>query len=357
MRHTENAQQKRTGKEEPERNLHSSGRRGSQQQDQRGAHVNCKHGQSWKLINDITNRKTTRKGQLEGSTQEERIENWYNHFKTLLGDPPSITEEDEEITTVFEDLGIRDGPFDQEEYEKARKSLVEGKACGEDGIPPEALKRCKGLDTIILDFCNRALIEGEKPEQWSLLNIIPIPKSGDLRLGSNYRGISLSSLVAKTFNRMLLNRIRPAVDEHLRYNQNGFREGRSTVGHILALRRLIEGIKSHSLPAIITFIDFKKAFDTIHRGKMLKILQAYGIPERIVSAIGRLYENTRAKVTTPDGDTKPFRIQAGPAISSITSGNQTSQIGSKCASSPQPWSQCCYMDVKHGPSLPSWRNN
>ncbi|CAH1244347.1 Hypp7273 [Branchiostoma lanceolatum] len=161
------------------------------------SHVNCKHGQSWKLINDITNRKTTRKGQLEGSTQEERIENWYNHFKTLLGDPPSITEEDEEITTVFEDLGIRDGPFDQEEYEKARKSLVEGKACGEDGIPPEVLKRCKGLDTIILDFCNRALIEGEKPEQWSLLNIIPIPKSGDLRLGSNYRGISLSSLVAK----------------------------------------------------------------------------------------------------------------------------------------------------------------
>ncbi|CAH1266780.1 Hypp3574 [Branchiostoma lanceolatum] len=64
------------------------------------AHVNYKHGQSWKLINDITNRKTTRKGKLEGSTQEERIENWYNHFKTLLGDPPSITEEDEEITSV-----------------------------------------------------------------------------------------------------------------------------------------------------------------------------------------------------------------------------------------------------------------
>ncbi|CAH1266614.1 Hypp3435 [Branchiostoma lanceolatum] len=209
----------------------------------------------------------------------------------------------DDITTC-----IRDGPFDQEEYEKARKSLVEEKACGEDGIPPEVLKRCKGLDTIILDFCNRALIEGEKPEQWSLLNIIPIPKSGDLRLGSNYRGISLSSLVPKTFNRMLLNRIRPAVDEHLRYNQHGFREGRSTVGHILALRRLIEGVKSHSLPAIITFIDFKKAFDTIHQGKMLKILQAYVIPERIVSAIGRLYENTRAKVTTPDGDTKPFKI-------------------------------------------------
>ncbi|XP_078661569.1 uncharacterized protein LOC144905694 [Branchiostoma floridae x Branchiostoma belcheri] len=275
------------------------------------AHLNCKHGQSWKLINDITDRKATRKGQLEGNTQEERIENWYNHFKTLLGSPPNITDEDEEIPTVFEELDIKVGPFEQGEYEKAKKSLVEGKASGEDGIPPEVLKRCGGLDRIILDFCNRVLTRGEKPEQWSLLNIVPIPKSGDLRLGSNYRGISLSSLVAKIFNKMLLNRIRPAVDGLLRCNQNGFREGRSTVGHVLALRRLIEGIKSHNLPAIITFIDFKKAFDTIHRGKMLRILNAYGIPEQIVHAIGSLYEGTMAKVVTPDGDTRPFEIQAG----------------------------------------------
>ena len=36
-------------------------------------------------------------------------------------------------------------------------------------------------------------------------------------------GISLSSTVEKTYNRMILNRIRPELDEHLRTNQNGFR--------------------------------------------------------------------------------------------------------------------------------------
>ena len=131
----------------------------------------------------------------------------------------------------------------------------------------------------MLEFCNRALSEGEMPEQWSILNIVPIPKSGDLSQAGNYRGISLSSIVAKTFNRMILNRIRPELDEHLRNNQNGFRVGRTTVGHILALRRLIEGIKANNLPALITFIDFRKAFDTIHRGKILK---AYGVPEQLV---------------------------------------------------------------------------
>ena len=74
---------------------------------------------------------------------------------------------------------------------------------------------------------------------------MPIPKSGDLSLGGNYRGISLSSIVAKTYNRMLLNRIRPKLDGHLRTNENGFREGRTTVAHILALRRLIEEVEAY----------------------------------------------------------------------------------------------------------------
>ena len=103
---------------------------------------------------------------------------------------------------------------------------------------------------------------------------------------------------------MILNRIHPALDGYLRTNLNGFRVGRTTVGHILALRRLIVGITAKKLPAIITFIDFRKAFDTIHRGKMLNILRAYGIPEQLVDAIGKMYENTRAKVTSPDGETE-----------------------------------------------------
>ena len=188
--------------------------------------------------------------------------------------------------------------------------VKEGKSFGEDGIPPEVIKRCN-IDDIILEFCNEALLNRKRPNQWSILNMIPVPKSGDLSVTSNYRGISLSSLVAKTFNRTLLNRIRPHLDDKLRPNQCGFRENRSTIEQILALRRILEGVNEKNLSAIVTFIDFKKAFDTIHRGKMLKILKAYGIPEIIVDAIQDSYSETRAKVTTPDGETDEFEIFAG----------------------------------------------
>ena len=54
------------------------------------------------------------------------------------------------------------------------------------------------------------------------------------------------------------------------------------------------------MPAVLTLIDFKKAFDSVHRGKMLKILGAYGIPVKLVELIRLMYEKTMAKVLTPE---------------------------------------------------------
>ena len=113
------------------------------------------------------------------------------------------------------------------------------------------------------------------------------------------------------YNRLMLNRIRKVIDPLLRNNQNGFRTGRSTIGQILAVRRIIEEAKTNNLPAILTFIDFKKAFDSIHRGKMLQILKAYGVPPRLLKAIGSMYKDTFAKVLTPDGETAWFKLLAG----------------------------------------------
>ena len=49
----------------------------------------------------------------------------------------------------------------------------------------------------------------------------------------------------------------------------------------------------------------------IHRGKLMKILQSYGIPSSIVKAIEIMYTDTTANVLSPDGETAPFRIEAG----------------------------------------------
>ena len=273
------------------------------------AHESMKHREAWRLINEISGRKKAQSSKLKANSPEERVQLWHTHFNTLLGSPPSITD-DVPIESIFSNLDISTDPFSADEYVKGKNSLRSGKACGEDGITPEFLKYA-GLDDDILGFLNEAFLEGHIQEKWKTLIIIPVPKSGDLSKPDNYRGISLISLVMKLYNRMLLNRLRPAIDPLLRINQNGFRQKRTTVGQILALRRLLEGVKEKNLSCVMTFIDFRKAFDSIHRGKLMDILRAYGVPEKVVSAIAATYSETWAKVRTPDGDTEPFQILAG----------------------------------------------
>ena len=153
--------------------------------------------------------KAVAQGQLKGETQKDGVTIWYNHYKNLLRSPPDISDEDKEIAPILEGLKSKVGTFSDEEYEKTKKFLAERKTSAEDNLPPEVLERCD-LDDIVLDFCNDALLEGKKPSHWSILNIEPIPKSGDLSIGGNYSGIRLSSIVAKIYNWMILNRIRQA---------------------------------------------------------------------------------------------------------------------------------------------------
>ena len=65
------------------------------------------------------------------------------------------------------------------------------------------------------------------------------------------------------------------------------------------------------MKAVVIFVDFRKAFDSIHRGRMMAILRAYDIPEKLVQAISLMYDKTRARVITPDGETEFFEILAG----------------------------------------------
>ena len=94
-------------------------------------------------------------------------------------------------------------------------------------------------------------------------------------------------------------------------NQNDFRRNKSTTSQILTIRRILEGVRAKNLQAKLILVDFTKAFNSIHRGNMEQILQAYGIPKETVAAITILYRNTKVKVRSPDGDTEHFDVVAG----------------------------------------------
>ena len=148
------------------------------------------------------------------------------------------------------------------------------KSAGVDGIQLELLKYSDSAVPISQVYVTWS---GNKrvPADWKNGIIIPLPKKGDLSDCGNWRGITLLSVPGKVFSRVLLNRMQDAVDRLLRQQQASFTRGRSCIDEI------IEKVTEGRRPVIVNFIDFRKAFDSIHRPVLWKILQQYGLPTKI----------------------------------------------------------------------------
>ena len=73
----------------------------------------------------------------------------------------------------------------------------------------------------------------------------------------------------------------------------------------------MEGFREYQLPLIVTFVDFKKAFDSINRSVMFATLRHYGIPETLVNAIQVLYTNSSSAVMVDGNISNPFSVSTG----------------------------------------------
>ncbi|KAI8514995.1 hypothetical protein Bbelb_075860 [Branchiostoma belcheri] len=272
---------------------------------------------TWKIVNSLAGkgrRPSPRVKKRDGSapsSDSELLDEWRLYFADLLnndsGPPESLPP------PADRDLPISTDPPTLEETVKAIQDLKNNKAPGLDcAITGEALQgggyeMAKSIHT----FCTEVFTTLTPPEQWITNVIIPLPKKGDLTLMTNYRGISLMSVAAKVYNKILLMRIREHVDPILRKNQAGFRPSRSCAQQIHILRRIMEGFLSYQLPLTVTFIDFKKAFDCINRRVMFSVLRHYGIPEVIVNAIQVLYYNSKSAVFVDGNISDPFQVTTG----------------------------------------------
>ena len=187
---------------------------------------------------------------------------------------------------------IKLGPFTQE-LDSVLRKIKNRKAAGLDKIPPEVWKT-RQFNDILLWHCN-AVYNQNPIDRWMKGCILSFPKKGDLGLAKNYRGITLTSIAAKIYNALLRNHIEPKIDNILRKNQNGFRRNRSMTSQILTIHRILEGVRVKNLQATLLFVNFTKAFDSIHRGKTEQILLAYGLPKETVAAIMILYRNNKVK--------------------------------------------------------------
>ena len=244
------------------------------------------------------------------SSEREEAARWVEHFQEVLNRPDP--EEPTSPPPADDTLNINVDPPTVVEIVEAIKTLKAGKAAGIDDIHSEMLKAdiltsATALKSLFRNIWNTESI----PDDWARGLIVKIPKKGNLQKCDSWRGITLLSIPSKVFCRVILDRIKSAIDDRLREEQAGFREGRGCIDQIFALRNIIEQCMEWNVPLFVNFIDFQKAFDSIHRDTLWKILQHYGIPHKIVDLIRRFYDNFECNVIHRNTISEPFPVRSG----------------------------------------------
>ena len=244
------------------------------------------------------------------TTAEEQLKRWAEHFRELLNRPAPENRPD--IPPAETELPINCNRPSKVEIKKAIKMLRNWKAAGPDGIPAEAIKA--DIDTavnILHSLFSKIWEEEEVPAQWREGLVIKLPKKGDLRECDNYRGIMLLSVPGKVFNRILLERIREAVDPKLRDQQAGFRMNRSCADQIACLRIIVEQSLEWNSSLYINFIDFEKAFDSVDRQTLWNLMRHYGIPQKIIALTQCIYQDMSCRVTHAGRISDSFKVNTG----------------------------------------------
>ena len=121
----------------------------------------------------------------------------------------------------------------------------------------------------------------------------------------------LLSTPCKVLNRVLLERMKEAVDLKLRDQQAGFLWNRSCADQIATLRIIVEQSLEWNSPLCINFIDYKKAFDSVDRETIWKLLRHYGVFEKIISLIQCTFQDMSCGNAHAGQLSESFEVKTG----------------------------------------------
>ena len=155
------------------------------------------------------------------------------------------------------------------------QSINVKKANGPDGISGYMLKAtAKCIASPLAKLFSLSLSAGKFPTLWKLAHVVPIAKFTNKSDASNYRPISLLSVVSKLLEKY----VHSILWDHLlnqaplSSNQWGYQSGKSTVASLLAATNDWQSKLDNQTDVMCIFFDFQKAFDKVPHQRLMKRL-------------------------------------------------------------------------------------
>lgn len=242
----------------------------------------------WNIINNITQRRTPKSQNQEllkiEPTPEQSLDKVNTYFATIgellaqnISTPRAETGSDASMPLVTSFVLLSTDPG---EVHTIVMSMKTDSAPGWDKIPVRFVKLAnKEIVPILVHLINRCFECGIFPAALKQTIITPVHKSGEKKEPSNFRPISVISVVAKILEKLINIRLQNFFSKYkmLSKSQYGFRKNLSTEDAVLALTSTIVENVDAGNKCLAVFLDLKKAFDTVSVPILLRSLQDAGI--------------------------------------------------------------------------------
>ena len=157
------------------------------------------------------------------------------------------------------------------------------------------------------------MTKGVFPRELKVANIIPLFEAGNIMSVNNYRPVSILPIFSKIFEKLMFNRL----SEHLKWknvlyvNQFGSRENNSSCMALITLVDHLSEALEKGDTVIGLFLDFSKAFDTVHYDILLLKLNHYGIRGPVLDWFNDYLCNRRQYVTYNGISTQSSWVKCG----------------------------------------------
>ena len=187
-------------------------------------------------------------------------------------------------------------PVNAEDLTKAMSKFKSSQGFGMDNISSFFLKkRMPIFGNGLCQIFNMSLSTGKFPDSWKAARVAPIYKDGSSSENSNYRPISVLPVVSRLFEKLMYDQLYTYLsNNHLLFTgQSGFRRFHSVLTSLLKCSNdwYLNLDKGHYTS--VTFIDHKKAFDTVDHQILLQKLRVYGLAGKEISWFQSYLDNRK----------------------------------------------------------------
>ena len=147
------------------------------------------------------------------------------------------------------------------------------KSPGPDKLHPYALRATAAeISPMLTHIFQQSLSYSRLPTQWKHAYVTPVYKKGDKSDPKNYHPISLTSVICKTMEHIIVSQLMKHLESTniLAENQFGFREHHSCESQLLVTVNDIAKAINNKLQVDLAVLDFSKAFDKVAHARLLE---------------------------------------------------------------------------------------